>query len=497
MAIQTRPTTKPIPNPSTDPRTWWQWWMTPRATDRETAFREQILRFSVVFITATYGIISVLRTFDHGTWLDDTNATSESVFLLRGILIVGGIGISLLFQRIKLAAWITMLLPISGYVLISYNNGGWTITAAYSMILMIVWGQLILDRNHLPALLVVSIVLVIFSAVSVPPSTVLLHEFALQTSAIPENVANIFNRITPLGLHAFYAIPIFVLLSFQRSEFDRRLRDLEAANQDLERRVEARTRELLKAKQEAERANQIKSQFLASMSHELRTPLNAILNFTRFNLMGVYGELSERQHSSMEKIIDSGEHLLELINDVLDIAKIEADSLQLFIETDVNLQAELKTVASSAESLLTQKADKVALVLDVDADLPTITADRRRVRQVVLNLVSNACKFTEEGTITLSAKRMQNNRIAIAVFDTGPGISADKLNIIFDPFEQTETGIKHSGGTGLGLPIAKRLVEAHNGKIWVETERGQGSAFHVVLPTNDPKLLALSSPREG
>ncbi|MEL6309449.1 MAG: histidine kinase dimerization/phospho-acceptor domain-containing protein, partial [Chloroflexota bacterium] len=331
MAAQTQPTTKPIPTASLDPRTWWQWWMTPRATDRDTAFREQILRFSVVFIAVSYGIASILRPFDLGIWLNDTPNTSEVFFLLRGILIFGAVAISLLFQRIKLAAWITMLLPISGYALYSHFNGGWTATSGYAMILMIVWGQLILDRNHLPALLGVSVALVIFSVVSVPPSTALLHEFAIQTPTIPENVANIFNRITPLGLHAFYAIPIFVLLSFQRWEFDRRLRDLKAVNQELEQRVEARTRDLQKAKQEAERANKTKSQFLASMSHELRTPLNAILNFTRFNLMGVYGDLSERQQNSMEKIVDSGEHLLELINDVLDIAKIEADSLQLFV----------------------------------------------------------------------------------------------------------------------------------------------------------------------
>ncbi|MEO0564590.1 MAG: ATP-binding protein [Chloroflexota bacterium] len=464
--------------------------MTPRATDRDTAFREQILRFSVIFLVAAYWFASAQLIFDLGTWLDNISGTVEFIFLLRGGLIVGAMVLGILFQRFKLTAWITMLLPISGYAFMSYYVGGWTVSAAYAMMLMIIWGQLILDRNHLPALLGVSVALVAFSAISVPSSTVLLREFALQTPAIPENVTNVFNRMTPLALHAFYTIPIFFLLSLQRWEFDRRLRDLEAANQELELRVEARTRDLQKAKQEAERANQIKSQFLASMSHELRTPLNAILNFTRFNLMGIYGELTERQHSSMEKIVDSGEHLLELINDVLDTAKIEANSLQLFIETDVDIQAELNLVAASAESLLAQKADQVALVLDIDTELPVITADRRRVRQIMLNLVSNACKFTNKGTITLSAKRTQNT-VNIAVFDTGPGIPTNKLNIIFDPFEQTETGIRHNGGTGLGLSIAKRLVEAHHGKISVETEAGQGSAFHVMLPINSPELLAL------
>ncbi|MFZ4815828.1 MAG: ATP-binding protein [Phototrophicaceae bacterium] len=242
-------------------------------------------------------------------------------------------------------------------------------------------------------------------------------------------------------------------------------------------------------------ADQVKSQFLASMSHELRTPLNAILNFTRFNLMGIYGELTARQRDSMEKILGSAQHLLELINDVLDIAKIEADMMQLFIEGDIDLNAELATVMASGEALLAYKSQNVQLISDIDANLPLVIGDRRRIRQIILNLVSNACKFTEDGTVTVSAKR-RGDDVHIAVLDTGPGIPTDKLDIIFEPFQQTETGIKHSGGTGLGLPIAKRLIEAHHGRLSVESTLGEGSAFYVVLPVRAPQLIALMQPQE-
>jgi signal transduction histidine kinase len=239
----------------------------------------------------------------------------------------------------------------------------------------------------------------------------------------------------------------------------------------------------------------LKSQFLASMSHELRTPLNAILNFTEFVMLGMLGDINDAQKDALGKSLESGRHLLSLINDVLDITKIESGKMKLFNEEGVELTSEIEQVCATAETLLERKKDDVQLVLDIDDNLPHITADRRRIRQVLLNLISNAVKFTEEGTVTFSVKN-RGDEILFAVTDTGPGIAIDQHTNIFEPFVQTETGIQHEGGTGLGLPITKRLVEAHYGRIILESEVGQGASFYVTLPVDSPELRQIAEPQQ-
>jgi signal transduction histidine kinase len=243
--------------------------------------------------------------------------------------------------------------------------------------------------------------------------------------------------------------------------------------------------ETQRAREIAEEANRIKSQFLASMSHELRTPLNAILNFTKLMRRGTLGPVNERQADTLSEVVGSGQHLLSLINDVLDVSKIQSGMLTLFIEENVSIRDILDTGASTAEALIKDKP--VTLVKDIDENLPPILCDQRRVQQVLLNLLSNAAKFTDEGTITLRARR-QDDQILFTVSDTGAGIPIDQQERIFEPFIQSETGIKHAGGTGLGLPISKSLIEAHGGKIWVESAPGKGSAFIFTLPIEAPHL---------
>lgn len=228
----------------------------------------------------------------------------------------------------------------------------------------------------------------------------------------------------------------------------------------------------------------MKSQFLASMSHELRTPLNAILNFTEFVALGMLGDVNDAQVDALNKSIDSGRHLLSLINDVLDMTKIESGMMKLFIENDIDLHKEVEPVISTAQTLLADKPE-VRLVQDIDAELPILSGDRRRIRQILLNLVSNAVKFTEQGSITLAIKN-RPDEVLFAVIDTGPGINLADQPMIFEPFQQTETGIRHAGGTGLGLPISKRLVEAHGGRLWVESHVGEGAAFYFSLPLKSP-----------
>lgn len=237
--------------------------------------------------------------------------------------------------------------------------------------------------------------------------------------------------------------------------------------------------ELLVAKEVAEQANHAKSQFLASMSHELRTPLNGIINFTEMVAMGMIGPIADEQADLLNQSLESSRHLLNLINDVLDISKIQSGKLSLFVEHDVVLKEELTFVLALIEPMLHGRP--IQLVTEIDPDLPIMSGDKRRIRQILLNLLSNAAKFTDEGTITL---RIQNQReqILLTVIDEGLGISPEMQTTIFEPFVQTEDGVKQAEGTGLGLPITKSLAEAHGGRLWLESTLGQGSAFYVALP---------------
>lgn len=257
----------------------------------------------------------------------------------------------------------------------------------------------------------------------------------------------------------------------------------------LETRVKERTHDLEVAREEAVKANQVKSQFLANMSHELRTPLNAILNFSDFVSRGYMGPVNQEQVEALEMVSSSGNHLLTLINDILDIAKIEVGKMDLFID-DVDINTELKSVVSIGWGLVKDKPIK--LEIDVQENLPHISGDSRRLHQVFLNLLSNAVKFTPEGTITITAK-CENEQILIAVHDTGVGVAPADQGLIFESFRQAESGLRlSSSGTGLGLPISKHFVEAHGGKLWLESELGKGSTFYITLPLH-AQLQTLST----
>jgi signal transduction histidine kinase len=248
-----------------------------------------------------------------------------------------------------------------------------------------------------------------------------------------------------------------------------------------------------KARKEAERANSVKSAFLASMSHELRTPLNAIINLTKFVANGDLGLLNKAQVETLNEVIASGKHLLSLINDVLDMSKIESGSLNLFIEDNIDLREVLEAVCSTGKVLLAEKP--VELTADIAANLPRLRADRQRIYQVLLNIVSNACKFTRQGSIKLSASQ-KGDDIVISVQDTGLGIASEDQELVFEAFKQTGTGLRQAGGTGLGMPISKNLVEAHGGRIWLESELGKGSTFFVSIPVKSEQLVPLFSAPE-
>jgi signal transduction histidine kinase len=222
-----------------------------------------------------------------------------------------------------------------------------------------------------------------------------------------------------------------------------------------------------------------KSQFLANMSHELRTPLNAILGYTELILDNIYGEAPERMRQVIERVQTNGRHLLGLINDVLDLTKIEAGQLTLSL-ADYSLKELVDGVIIALEPLAVEK--RLAFKAEVPADLPTGHGDERRISQVLLNLVGNAIKFTDEGEVAITASAA-NGSFTIAVCDSGPGISPSDQARIFEEFQQADSSsTRRKGGTGLGLSIAKRIVEMHKGQIWVKSALGKGSTFFFSLP---------------
>jgi signal transduction histidine kinase len=222
-----------------------------------------------------------------------------------------------------------------------------------------------------------------------------------------------------------------------------------------------------------------KSQFLANMSHELRTPLNAILGYNQLMLNNIYGEMGGRMRNVLTRVQSNGRHLLRLINDVLDLSKIEAGQLTLSL-ADYSINQVVHSVSGAVEPLVTEK--RLTFKLEVPPDLPLGCGDERRLTQVLLNLVSNAIKFTDVGEVTIKVSAA-NDAFTVAVRDTGPGIDpADQVRI-FEEFRQADSSVtKEKGGTGLGLSIARHIIEMHGGRIWVKSSVGNGATFFFTIP---------------
>ena len=237
--------------------------------------------------------------------------------------------------------------------------------------------------------------------------------------------------------------------------------------------------ELNRLYEELEAVSLHKSKFLASMSHELRTPLNAIIGFSQVLREGMFGEINPKQEEYLDDILTSANHLLALINDVLDLSKVEAGQVQLQI-APFSLR---ETLERSVVMVRERAIENGVRIEYVPADgLDLVSGDERRIRQVIVNLLSNAVKFTPSGgAVDMRATRV-NGEVRIFVVDTGPGIAPEDHARIFEEFQQTEAGLRQREGTGLGLALSKRLVELHGGRIWVHSEPGKGSTFAFTLP---------------
>ncbi|HDQ04620.1 MAG TPA: transporter substrate-binding domain-containing protein [Deltaproteobacteria bacterium] len=264
-----------------------------------------------------------------------------------------------------------------------------------------------------------------------------------------------------------------------KRQVDARTKELKLINREMDQRIVERTAQLAQAMEKAQEADRLKSAFLATMSHELRTPLNSIIGFTGIILRERVGPLNDEQKKQLNMVKNSSQHLLALINDVLDISKIEAGQLQLVSE-EINLPQIIEKALQSVRPLAESKG--IELKHKISPDINSARGDNRRVEQILLNLLSNAIKFTEKGFVETVAE-IDGDNIIIRVLDTGIGIKKEDMETIFENFRQIDSGLSRKyEGTGLGLSISKRLAELMGGKIWVESVWSKGSTFSFSLP---------------
>jgi len=277
-------------------------------------------------------------------------------------------------------------------------------------------------------------------------------------------------------------------------ENERLYEALKQLNSELEQRIRDATADLAEQNarlqwqsQEVERANRLKSEFLASMSHELRTPINALIGYSALLLDGVLGDVNPRQRDALARGRTAAEHLLALINDILDLAKIEAGKMPLHIEP-VSLRDVTLEVTQQIEPMVRKK--QLDFVIDVSPDSPVIHSDRTKIKQVLLNLLSNAVKFTNRGRVSVEAHQAQGG-VRIDVVDTGIGIRQSDLQAIWEDFRQVDQSrTREFGGTGLGLSITRKLLERLGGSVTVQSVYGEGSTFSVYLPLEVPTTIA-------
>jgi signal transduction histidine kinase len=282
-------------------------------------------------------------------------------------------------------------------------------------------------------------------------------------------------------------------------ENERLALELTALNEGLEDRVasatgelEERNRQLEWQSRELERAYRLKSEFLASMSHELRTPINALLGYTSLMRDRIYGDITKRQAEALDRMFAASQHLLELVNDVLDLAKIEAGKMPVHLE-QVDVAALIQELSATVEPMVRQK--ELEYRVELAPDLPVLETDRTKVKQILLNLLSNAVKFTHEGEIRVAARLVDGGGVEVEVGDTGIGIEPASLDSIFDDFRQVDqSSTRECGGTGLGLSITRKLLDLLGGSVRVESELGRGSVFTVTLPPRSRELVVEGEP---
>jgi signal transduction histidine kinase len=449
------------------------------------AWREQILHAILTGGVIFGGFVVVAEVINA---LLHPQAAPDTLFVL--FITYSSIVLLWALKKLGLAirAWATLLICLM-LAMVDLLRFGITGEAHIYLFLMVTLGALLFGDRRSTLTSAMAVLALAGSAWAIVAGFLPIWPDALVIPRLDAAVTWIVNVLT--FILAVIVIQATILLLINRlnqslKHTEQVRTELAVINNNLEARVAERTYQLEEAlaaagmaRAVAEEASQLKSQFLANMSHELRTPLNAIINFSYMLRNGVYGDINPTQVHYLERVQGSGEHLLALINDILDIAKIEAGHLQLHRES-INLAPVLDAVMATTAGLL--KGKPVQLEQHLEPGLPPVCADPARLHQILLNLLANAAKFTEQGRISLHASR-QEQLVVISISDSGVGIPADKSTTIFEEFRQADEGSARSyQGTGLGLPICKHLIEMHGGRIWLESNVGQGSTFSFSLP---------------
>ncbi|MFW5942740.1 MAG: ATP-binding protein [Chloroflexota bacterium] len=388
-----------------------------------------------------------------------------------------------------LSFFVLVVITISVY----HFGGVYSVNSAGYFLVLVVAGVLLSGRGVL-----------LFGAGSLLSILYLYHLEAQGLVSYPppttDSVADLLALFTYMGLSALLLYVAVKNMNTAYTLLHRREKELKQTV----RRLKTTTHAARKAAAQAEEATRAKAEFLANMSHEIRTPLNAIIGMT--DLMQ-RTELTAKQREYMQAVASSGDALLTLINDILDFSKIEAGKLDLEQST-----FSLHDCLMDSLNMLQEKADRKGLNLSLRVDdevPPVVIADLARLRQVLVNLIGNAVKFTREGSVTVSVERVATGDddrqiLQFAVADTGIGIPQDKLNLLFDSFSQVDASTtRQFGGTGLGLAICRRLVELMGGRIWVESEVQKGSTFYFTVPVHphelapQPQARSTAQPRNG
>ncbi len=432
-------------------------WFTPRSTERDAAFRERSLRVAVGIVTTMAFISFGLSVF---VFRDEWTLVSiKSLHVIALILLIIS-AYTISQQHLTTSGWLlitTMYVGVGGVIIFSRQDHS-------------VSGIM----NALPSLMLVPLLatLVLPRSVIIPVSIIGGFLYALAQFSL------VIDDFTIAGLDAGQQLTsVFVILLIEgatlyvlRGEFDARLAVMIESNYQLEA-----------ARRQSEEANRAKSQFLANMNHELRTPLNAIIGYDEAMLGGMAGEFTDQQKKLLTHIQQNGHRLLHLVNDVLDLAKIESGSIEVYAAP----MSPKKICEHIVESLHGLAVDKrLDLLIEVDETTPQVVmSDSRKIEQILVNLISNAVKFTDTGSVRVKLWSADDRDWCFAVIDTGIGIEEDALTYIFDPFRQVdETATRRYKGTGLGLAITQQLAENLGGSVDVKSKVGIGSTFTVTLP---------------